>query len=100
MSLRPFGPKEDKTLSEFQVELIQFASQLNGDYVLNTYPDVGKYMTVREANWYAEDAVKMFLEAGRAALKAGANESALVIMKHSLTSRTTVGDNAGYSKSY
>ncbi|GAV89902.1 LOW QUALITY PROTEIN: Phosphoesterase domain-containing protein, partial [Cephalotus follicularis] len=99
MSLRPFGPKEDKTLSEFQVELIQLASQLNGDHVLNTYPDIGNYMTVREANWYAEDAVKRFLEAGRAALKAGANESALVIMKPSLTSRTTVGDKGGYSKS-
>lgn len=91
MSLRPRGPIEDMSLSEFQVELIQLASQLNGDYVLNTYPDIGKTMTVGEANRYAEDAVRRFLEAGRAALKAGANESAIVTMRPSLTSRVPAG---------
>ncbi|KAL9275428.1 Non-specific phospholipase C1-like protein [Drosera capensis] len=93
-SLRPHGPKEDSPLSEFQVELIQLASQLNGDHVLNTYPDIGKNMTVAEANRYAEDAVKRFLEAGRAALRAGADESAIVTMRPSLTSR---GTGSGYS---
>ena len=91
-SLRPWGPKEDSRLSEFQVEMIQLASQLNGDYVLNAYPDIGKSMTVREANQYAEDAVKRFLEAGKAALKAGANESAIVTMRPSLTSRIMLRD--------
>ncbi|KAK6927087.1 Phosphoesterase [Dillenia turbinata] len=91
MSLRPYGPREDSSLSEFQVELIQLASQLNGDYVLNTYPDIGKYMTVAEANAYAEDAVKRFLEAGRAAIRAGANETAIVTMRPSLTSRSARG---------
>lgn len=95
-SLRPWGPKEDVKLSEFQVELIQLASQLNGDCVLNTYPNIGKTMTVVEANRYAEDAVKRFLEAGKAALKAGANESAIVIMKPSLTSRITGGVHSSY----
>ncbi|GAB2233999.1 hypothetical protein Drorol1_Dr00003234 [Drosera rotundifolia] len=93
-SLRPHGPKEDSPLSEFQVELIQLASQLNGDHVLNTYPDIGKNMTVAEANRYAEDAVKRFLEAGRAALRAGADDSAIVTMRPSLTSR---GTGSGYS---
>ncbi|KAB2616517.1 hypothetical protein D8674_023105 [Pyrus ussuriensis x Pyrus communis] len=91
-SLRPGGPREDSSLSEFQVELIQLASQLNGDHVLNTYPNIGETMTVREANIYAEDAVKRFLEAGRAALKAGANESAIVTMRASLTSRVNAQD--------
>lgn len=86
-SLRPSGPKEDLALSEFQEELIQLASQLNGDHVLNTYPDIGKSMTVVQANRYAEDAVARFLEAGRAALRTGANESAIVTMRPSLTSR-------------
>ncbi|CAB4312695.1 unnamed protein product [Prunus armeniaca] len=90
MSLRPGGPREDVSLSEFQVELIQLASQLNGDYVLNTYPYIGESMRVAEANRYAEDAVKRFLEAGRAALKAGANESAIVRMRPSLTSRVNM----------
>ncbi|XP_042482346.1 non-specific phospholipase C1-like [Macadamia integrifolia] len=90
-SLRPGGPKEDKSLSEFQLELIQLAAQLNGDHVLNTYPDIGNSMTVAEANRYAEDAVARFLEAGRAALRAGANESAIVTMRPALTSRITGG---------
>lgn len=87
-SLRPFGAREEAALSEFQVELIQLASQLNGDHVLNAYPHIGERMTVREANSYAEDAVARFLEAGRAALLAGANESAIVTMRPSLTSRS------------
>ncbi|KAH7837996.1 hypothetical protein Vadar_020700 [Vaccinium darrowii] len=89
VSLRPHGPKEDEKLSEFQVEMIQLASQLVGDYVLNTYPNMGKSMTVGEANRYAENAVERFLEAGRAALRAGANESAIVTMRPSLTTRTS-----------
>ncbi|KAJ4979175.1 hypothetical protein NE237_009955 [Protea cynaroides] len=90
-ALRPWGPQEDKSLSEFQLELIQLAAQLNGDHVLSTYPDMGKSMTVVEANQYVEDAVARFLEAGRAALRAGANESAIVTMRPSLTSRTNGG---------
>lgn len=97
MSLRPGGPREDVSLSEFQVELIQLASQLNGDYVLNTYPYIGESMRVADANRYAEDAVKRFLEAGRAALKAGANESAIVRMRPSLTSRVNM---QGHGSSY
>ena len=97
ISLRTRGPKEDMKLSEFQVEMIQLASQLNGDYVLNTYPYLGRSMTVGEANRYAEDAVKRFLEAGKAAMKAGANESAIVTMKPSLTSRNPGGgDHSSY----
>ncbi|XAR60728.1 Phospholipase C [Bertholletia excelsa] len=100
VSLRPRGPKEDSKLSEFQVELIQLASQLVGDHVLNSYPDIGKSMTVAEANRYAEDAVERFLEAGRAALRAGANESAIVTMKPSLTSRTPREGYNSYVKFY
>lgn len=99
-SLRTRGPKEDASLSEFQVELIQLASQLNGDHVLNTYPDIGKTMTVGEANKYAEDAVKRFLEAGRAALKAGANESAIITMRPSLTSRIKNGGTRNHLETY
>lgn len=100
VNLRPFGPKEDSSLSEFQMELIQLASQLNGDYVLNSYPNIGKSMTVKEANRYAEDAVKRFLEAGKAALKAGANDSAIVTMRPSLTSRVSAGGSRKQLESY
>ncbi|KAJ9565279.1 LOW QUALITY PROTEIN: hypothetical protein OSB04_001245 [Centaurea solstitialis] len=88
VSLRPRGPIEEMRLTEFQIELIQLASQLNGDLILNTYPDIGKYMTVGEAHQYAHDAITRFLEAGRAALMAGANESAVVTMRSSLSSRS------------
>ncbi|CAH9073249.1 unnamed protein product [Cuscuta europaea] len=91
ISLRPSGPKEDAKLSEFQMELIQLASQLCGDHILGTYPEIGKGMNVSEANQYVEDAVERFLEAGRAALRAGANESAIVTMRPVLTSRTSSG---------
>lgn len=87
-------------LSEFQVELIQLASQLNGDYLLNTYPDIGKSMTVGEANRYAEDAIERFLEAGSAALRTGANESAMVTMRPSLTSRTSGEEYGSYVRTY
>ncbi|XVF68982.1 hypothetical protein PTKIN_Ptkin11bG0045000 [Pterospermum kingtungense] len=98
-SLRPWGPKEDASLSEFQVELVQLASQLNGDYVLHTYPYIGRSMTVVEANRYVEDAVKRFLEAGKAAIRAGANEYAIVTMRPSLTSRVKVDRNS-YGEAY
>ncbi|KAG4207179.1 hypothetical protein ERO13_A03G050900v2 [Gossypium hirsutum] len=97
-SLRPWGPKEDTSLSEFQVELVQLASQLNGDYVLNTYPYTGKSMRVGEANRYVEDAVKRFLEAGKAAIRADANESAIVTMRPSLTSR--IEDQSQHVEAY
>ncbi|XP_042465149.1 non-specific phospholipase C1-like isoform X2 [Zingiber officinale] len=86
--LRPSGRIEDKVLSKFQLELIQLASQLNGDHALNTYPDIGKGMTMAQANQYTGDAVARFLEAGWAALRAGANDSAVVTMRPALTSRT------------
>ncbi|KAL7583290.1 non-specific phospholipase C1 [Lactuca sativa] len=89
VSLRPRGPNEEQSLTEFQIELIQLASQLNGDHTLNTYPEIGKYMTVGEAHQYAHDAITRFLEAGKAALRAGANESAFVTMRSSLSSRSS-----------
>lgn len=46
-------------------------------------------MTVREGNKYAEDAVEKFLEAGKAALEAGADENTIVTMRPSLTTRTS-----------
>ncbi|KAI3732859.1 hypothetical protein L1987_64069 [Smallanthus sonchifolius] len=88
VSLRPRGPNEDMKLTGFQVELIQLASQLNGDHILNTYPYIGNHMTVGEAHQYAHDAVTRFLEAGRAAIRAGANESTIVTMRHALSSRS------------
>ncbi|CAH8251446.1 unnamed protein product [Arabidopsis lyrata] len=101
LSLRPWGAKEDSKLSEFQVELIQLASQLVGDHLLNSYPDIGKNMTVSEGNKYAEDAVQKFLEAGMAALEAGADGNTIVTMRPSLTTRTSPSEGTNkYVGSY
>ncbi|KAJ0482533.1 putative phosphoesterase [Helianthus annuus] len=80
---RPRGTIEDMKLTEFQVELIQLAFQLNGDHILNTYPNIEKKYDSCEAHCYARDAVRRFLEAGRA----GANESTIVTMRPALSSR-------------
>ncbi|KAH1115103.1 hypothetical protein J1N35_008481 [Gossypium stocksii] len=40
-----------------------------------------------EANQYVEDAVKRFLDVRKVAIRAGANESVIVTMRPSLTSR-------------
>ncbi|KAJ4893436.1 Non-specific phospholipase C1 [Raphanus sativus] len=86
-SLRPWGPREDSGISEFQMELVQLASQLVGDHLLNSYPNIGKNMTVGKANKYAEDATLRFLEAGKAAIKSGADGHAIMNMRPSLTTR-------------
>lgn len=88
-SLRPWGPREDSGISEFQMEVVQLASQLVGDHLLNSYPNIGKNMTVGEANKYAEDATLKFPEAGKAAIKSGADGHAIMNMRPSLTTRTS-----------
>ncbi|XP_024534533.1 non-specific phospholipase C1 [Selaginella moellendorffii] len=70
-SLRHRAVDEDAKLTEFQEELVQLASQLNGDHRLNGYPNFGKGMSVRQANNYVESAVRKFLDEGRLALKSG-----------------------------
>lgn len=46
-------------------------------------------MTVSEGNKYAEEAVQKFIEAGKAALEAGADENTIVTMRPALTTRTS-----------
>ncbi|KAJ7294442.1 hypothetical protein O6H91_Y256900 [Diphasiastrum complanatum] len=70
-SLRLAPHNESARLSEFQEELVQLATQLNGDYALDSYPNLGKTMTVREANAYVQNSIDCFLKVSRMALKAG-----------------------------
>jgi phospholipase C len=70
--LRQTQAKEDAVLNDFQIELVQLAAQLNGDYTLDSYPDeLPKKMNVGEACLYVERAVKRFLEACETAIKNG-----------------------------
>lgn len=82
----------DGGVSEFQQEVVQLAAVVNGDHLLNSYPDEGMFgrsMKVKEAGQYVKKGMARFMEASRDALNLGASDSAIVHMKPSLTSRKT-----------
>ncbi|TQE12940.1 hypothetical protein C1H46_001586 [Malus baccata] len=88
--LRKTEAKEDGNLSEFQGEVVQLAAVLNGDHYLSSYPDeMSKKMSVREAHEYVKGAVSRFIRASKEAIKLGADESAIVNMRSSLTTRSS-----------
>ncbi|CAN6718218.1 unnamed protein product [Malus baccata var. baccata] len=77
--LRKTEAKEDGNLSEFQGEVVQLAA-----------PDeMSKKMSVREAHEYVKGAVSRFIRASKEAIKLGADESAIVDMRSSLTTRSS-----------
>ncbi|CAO2180526.1 unnamed protein product [Urochloa humidicola] len=87
---RPTPPKENGWLSDFQRELVELASFLNGDYMLTSLAQETrkKKMTVKQADAYVRRAITGFLQASKQALRLGANESAIVTMRSSLTSKS------------
>ncbi|EFH53880.1 predicted protein [Arabidopsis lyrata subsp. lyrata] len=86
--MRATEPKEDAALSEFQGEVVQLAAVLNGDHFLSSFPDeVGKKMTVKQAHEYVKGATSRFIRASKEAMKLGADKSAIVDMRSSLTTR-------------
>ncbi|EHA8591043.1 non-specific phospholipase C6 [Cocos nucifera] len=88
--LRQAKAKEDSWLSEFQGELVELAAVLNGDYFLSSFGhEMSRKMTVKEASAYVNQAVSRFLQASKQAIRLGADESAIVNMRSSLTSTTT-----------
>lgn len=88
---RPTPPNEHGWLSDFQRELVELASFLNGDYMLTSLAQETrkKKMTVKQADAYVRRAITSFLQASKQALRLGANESAIVTMRSSLTSKST-----------
>lgn len=89
--LRNSEAKENGWLSEFQSELVQLAAVLNGDHFLSSFPDeMGKKMSVKEANEYVNGAISRFMRASKEAIKLGADESAIVDMRSSLTTRSSI----------
>ncbi|XP_031491092.1 non-specific phospholipase C6-like [Nymphaea colorata] len=86
--LRTTAAKEEAKLSEFQTELVHLAAVLNGDRFLSSFPDeISRRMNVKEADEYVNGAVSRFMEASKEAKKLGADESAIVDMRSSLTTR-------------
>ncbi|KAI0515685.1 hypothetical protein KFK09_008351 [Dendrobium nobile] len=60
--------KEDSFLSEFQAELVDLASVLNGDSIFNLHRDTDKKMAVKEADAYVKSAIKNYLKASKEAI--------------------------------
>nr|CAB3476646.1 unnamed protein product [Digitaria exilis] len=73
---RPVGPTDT---SEFEHSLAQEARK--------------KKMTVKQADAYVRRAITGFLQASKQAVRLGANESAIVTMRSSLTSKSTAGSS-------
>ncbi|XP_015882180.3 non-specific phospholipase C6 [Ziziphus jujuba] len=89
--LRSTEAKENGGLSEFQGEVVQLAGVLNGDHFLSSFPDeMSKKMSVKEAHEYVKGAVSRFIRASKEAIKLGADESAIVDMRSSLTTRSSI----------
>ncbi|KAJ3683260.1 hypothetical protein LUZ60_013487 [Juncus effusus] len=86
-SLRPNQSKSDSWISEFQRELVELASVLNGDYFLSSFEETKMKMTVKEADSYIKRAISRFFQASKQAINLGADESAIVNMRPSLTTK-------------
>lgn len=90
VKIRDGEANEEAKLSEFQQELMQLASVLNGDHLLTSLQErIAKQMNVREGIAYMRGAVKRFFEAGVSAKRMGVDEEQIVKMRPSLTSRTS-----------
>ncbi|KAL8464246.1 hypothetical protein ACS0TY_033957 [Phlomoides rotata] len=79
---------ENRGLSEFQGEVVQLAAVLNGDHLLSSFP--GKTMNVKQGQEYVRGAVSRFIRASQEAAKMGAHPSAIVDMRSSLTTRSSI----------
>ncbi|KAH7867368.1 hypothetical protein Vadar_032544 [Vaccinium darrowii] len=89
--LRSTEADESKGLSEFQSEVVQLAAVLHGDHFLSSFPDeMSKKMNVKEAHKYVRGAVSRFIRASKEAIKLGADKSAIVDMRSSLTTRSSI----------
>ncbi|TVU36807.1 hypothetical protein EJB05_18755 [Eragrostis curvula] len=86
--IRQTEANEEAKLSEFQQELIQLASVLNGDHLLTSLQDrIRDKMNVREGISYMKSSVKRFFEAGMSAKRMGVDDDQIVKMRPSLTTR-------------
>ncbi|KAK3043237.1 hypothetical protein RJ639_002480, partial [Escallonia herrerae] len=89
--LRRAEADENRGLSEFQSDVVQLAAVLTGDHFLSSFPDeMSKKMTVKEAHNYVRGALSRFITASKEAINLGADESAIVDMRSSLTTRSSI----------
>ncbi|KAJ3676264.1 hypothetical protein LUZ60_003676 [Juncus effusus] len=91
IKIRESEANEEAKLSEFQQELVQLASVLNGDHQLKGFQErIENEMVVREGIDYIQSSVKRFFEAGASARRMGVNEEHIVKMRPSLTTRVSL----------
>ncbi|GMH23452.1 hypothetical protein Nepgr_025295 [Nepenthes gracilis] len=89
--LRKMEANETRELSSFQSEIVQLAAVLIGDHFLSSFPDeITRKMNVKEAHDYVKGAIWRFIRASKEAIKLGADLSAIVDMRSSLTTRSSV----------
>ena len=88
--LRTTEADEERGVSQFQNEVVQLAAVLNGDHFLSSFPDeISKKMSVKKAHSYVSNAVSRFISASKEAIQMGADDSAIVDMRASLTTRSS-----------
>lgn len=89
--LRRTETDENRDLSEFQGEVVQLAAVLNGDHFLSSFTnEMSKKMNVKEAHEYVKGAISRFMRASKEAIRLGADKSAIVDMRSSLTTRSSM----------
>ncbi|ONK60595.1 uncharacterized protein A4U43_C08F20270 [Asparagus officinalis] len=87
--LRTTQADEDRYVSEFQSEIVELASTLNGDHSLNIESlETKRRMKVKEADGYVDRAISSFFKACEEAISMGLEESTIVNLE---ASDTTTG---------
>ncbi|GAB4824828.1 Non-specific phospholipase C4 [Ancistrocladus abbreviatus] len=81
MKLRDTPAKEDKKLSDFQMELVQMAACIKGDYQKHSYPNFVEDMTVADAVDYVNKAFKKYCEECNKAKKNGVDEDTVIVVQ-------------------
>ncbi|MCO5556808.1 hypothetical protein L7F22_010361 [Adiantum nelumboides] len=71
-SLRHGVPNDSRTTSEFQQELVQLGAAIGGIFKHQ------QVLSVKEANDFVENAMSLFMAAGKLALDAGLDESTII----------------------
>lgn len=89
--IRQTEANEDAELTEFQQELVELGSTLNGDNEMKNFKEsVIQNMTVRQGIDYLDNVVNQFFQAGYFAKKMGIIDGdRIVTMRPSLTTRSS-----------
>ena len=90
--LRKTEADENRHISEFQSEVVELASILNGDHLssISNPEKKQKRMRVKEADHYVNRAISNFLRASEVAVSMGVDESVIVDLQSYRDTRSRV----------